>query len=149
MAKQKQAKLADKVLEFLWKHRIECINSLHQLDEKRKKNHDQGGSYAHWASWNFMSFIHEEFKLGLLKNIIQNIEGGVKRGFTDEDLVNFLKEVRDSYVNTVMSHRGSHSTSAISNLIEEEKINVYRSLAGTSVLNSGSLKYLLSDLGQA
>ena len=149
MATRNQTKMADMVLEFLWKRRQECIDGLKQLDDERKKNSKQGcfyAHYAHWAEWNFTSYIYREFKLELLEDIIQNIHGGMKRGITDDELGKFLKEVRGGYVRRVMTHTTAHSTNPVANLIEDEKIDVYRGLAGMTILDQDSLMGLLIQL---
>ena len=139
-------KTASKVLEFLQDQRKGCIDNLKLLEDKRKKNNKQLGSFAYWVGWNLMQFIHSEFRLELLENIIQNVNGGVKLGITDDKLIAFLKEVRDTYVKTVMQYSGYNSTNQVANLIEDEKINVYRGLAGTSTLDTLSLTGLLREL---
>ena len=140
-------KMASKVLEFLQEQRQNCIDDLKQLDDKRKKNDKQLGAFSYWAGWNLMRYVHDEFALELLENIIENIRGGIKKGnCSDAELVAFLKDVRESYVKRVMQYPGSYSTNQVSNMIEDEKINVYRKLAGVNILDDRSLAGLLKKV---
>lgn len=69
----------------------------------------------------------------------------IKEKKTDAEIVEWLVRVRDSFVDDVMKGSTPHSTNQLSNMIEAEKVDVYRRLAGNN-LSGDSLTYLIDTI---
>ena len=136
-------KTAQNARKFIRQQRDKARGNLKLLDVKRGKN---GSSFAYWAEWHAMDYIHWEMVLGFWERLMVSFEKVVADGITDEALIKRIEEVREQFVRNILQATARHSTNPIANLIEEEKVDVYRGVVGEDSLDGDSLAYLLSTL---
>lgn len=131
------------VRDFIREQKAVFQAEMKVLDEKRIK---KGQTYLSWASWYLMRYIRAEFISGIWAELEEGLENGIKAGKTPEEIVAWLRRVQEDFVDRVMNGSTPQSTNQLSNMIEAEKVDAYRIMAGRSGLDSGSLKYLLMTL---
>lgn len=136
-------KTAQKVQTFLRKNHDEAKKCLAELEAKRGEN---GGSFTYWAEWHALNYIHWEMVLVFWARLMASVEKVVTDGIKDEELIKRIEDVREQFVRDILHSTARHSTNPMANLIEEEKVDVYRQVAGADSLDGDSLAYLLSTL---
>lgn len=119
---------------------LEAQENLKELEAKKAK-----GTYSYWLEWNGMAYVHWEFAKECWEQLSKGFERIVAEGKTDEQLVQWVEGCRDYFVELVLKTSPPHSTNQLGNLIEMQKIEVWREFAADT-LNSNSLKYLLLKL---
>lgn len=137
-------KNVQKALEFVAKEIRLADGAMKDMNKKRPDNPAIG--FTSWAEWNFVPYVMNELSRDLWQSIEDNIKGGLLMNRTEEEIVQYLQGVREGFVDQVMKARIRCSTSAVANLIEQIKIDVYRRIAGSTLMDSGSLAYLLAML---
>ena len=135
------SKKIDKIREFFQKQSDECRTIMNELEDRRKNV-----SFAYWASWNAMEYVNAEMTAILFETLQGSLLKLEEGGKTDEEIVKWVEECRDQMVEDVLKARKRTSTNQLDNLIEAEKMDVYRKVAGCGLFDSGSLAYLLMDL---
>lgn len=137
----KQTRVQILTRSYLKKHMAEAKARLRDMDMKRSKK----ASFAWWAEWNAIEYIHWEFALSLWAVLAETLGRLIKEKKTDAEIVEWLVRVRDSWIEDVMKSTARHSTNQLANMIEAEKVDVYRRLAGSS-LSGDSLTYLIDTI---
>lgn len=135
------SKKIDKIREFFQKQSDECRTIMEKLEVRRKDV-----SFSYWAGWNAMEYINAEMTATLFETLQGSLSKLENDGKTDEEIIQWVGECRDQMVEDVLKARKRTSTNQLDNLIEAEKMDVYRKVAGCGLFDSGSLAYLLMDL---
>lgn len=137
----KQTRVQILTKAYLKKHMAEAKARLRDMDMKRSKK----ASFSWWAEWNAIEYIHWEFALSLWAVLAETLGRLIKEKKTDAEIVEWLVRVRDSWIEDVMKSTARHSTNQLGNMIEAEKVDVYRRLAGCN-LSGDSLTYLIDTI---
>lgn len=133
-------KETETVRKFIREQKQNAVKEMEELDEKRKK-----GSFTYWAEWNLLSYVTAE----ITRDYWAEIEQAAMKQPDFEPLpliIAWVKSVRNRIVDSVLLGEIRTSSNQMANLIELEKTNVRRKIAGTSLIDTGSLAYLLSEL---
>jgi hypothetical protein len=125
-----------------------------QLDEcrgtlKKLRDYQQDVSFSYWAGWNAMEYINAEFTMNMYETLQKSLLQLASQGKTDEEIVKWLEECREHMVEDILKARYPSSTNQLSNLIDTEKMDVLRKVAGCGLFENGSLAYLLLKLKNA
>ena len=122
-------------------------SNAHQMRMKKLEDlRNDGMSFVCWAGWYAIEYINSETAMNLYNTLDGSLSKLVNDGKTDEEIVKWVGECRDQMVEDILKARNRTSTNQLGNLIEAEKIDVYRKVAGCGSFDSGSLEYLLMDL---
>jgi len=139
------SKLTIKVMRHVRDQIEQATKELKAMDAKKGKYHG-ALAFSHWAEWNLMAYVNQEARLAEWEQFKASIEARLKEGYEDDNIVRWIEGWRDGLVEIVMGGYAQHSTNQIANMIEAEKIDVKRKMAGMRMIDSGSLEELLSNL---
>ena len=134
-------KMTEKVMRFICKQIKDAEGNLKEMDSKKAKQ-----SFSFWAEWNMMDYVAEEFRLGLWTEMQSGLVKRVESGMSWNEIMTWVEDVREYYLEQIMNGYAQHSTNQIANMIEAKKIDVYRKAAGKNLVDSGSLAELISGL---
>jgi hypothetical protein len=133
-----------KTRAFCLKRIKEAKSQLKVLEARREKR-----SFTAWAEWYAMDYVRWEATLAHWEDILAGIENIAKdqRGkWSNEQVLDWLIRVRDDYVKDAINSFSRHSTSQMANMIEAEKQDVVKRVAGHSCMSADSLLYLITSL---
>jgi hypothetical protein len=134
-------KTVKKVRDFFQKKEKSLGEAMKAADAKRAER-----SFHYWAEWHAMDYIRWEIAKEFWGVLLGSLEKLGKAGAKDYQIVQWLVDLREQMVNDSLRATAHHSTNQLGNMIEAEKQEVYRKLAGSNSLDTGSLSYLLADL---
>jgi len=131
-----------KILEFFKTH---GDKSKARMDHLKSKMGLSSRGFTHWASWNLTEYVHLELLSNELDQLVCRFKKLIDSGKMDEEMVAWLKAVQAYYVRQVLDTSTSHSSSVVSNLVEDIRVDMWRELGG-GLSKSISLTSLLSSL---
>jgi hypothetical protein len=133
-------KETETVRKFIREQKQKAVKEMAEMDMSRKK-----GSFAFWAQWNLLPYVSAEMTMGYWAEI----ERAAMAQLEDEPLpliIAWVKSLRNGFMDDVMRSRSPSSTNQIANIFDMAKTDVCRKIAGTSLINTGSLMWLLMEL---
>ena len=131
-----------KIVEFFKTH---GDKSKARMDHLKSKMGLSSRGFTHWASWNLTEYVHLELMSNELDQLVCRFKKLIESGKTDEEIVAWLKSVQAFYVRQVLDTSTSHSSSVVSNLVEDIRMEMWRELGG-GTFHSISLENLLLSL---
>ena len=133
-------KETETVRKFIREQKQHAVKEMAEMDEKHKK-----GSFTYWAEWNLLSYVTAE----ITRDYWAEVELAAMKQPEDEPLpliIAWVKNIRNSFVDGVMNTRSPSSTNQIGNIFILANTDVCRKIAGTRLIDTGSLTYLLAEL---
>jgi hypothetical protein len=129
-----------KIQAFFKKGLDGAVDRMKSLDSKKSK-----GSFAFWAEWHCMEYIHWEAVREHWETLNKSLAKLIAEGKTEDEIVKWIEDCRNQFIQVVLTQTPQHSTNQLGNMIFAERIEVSRRF-GSDSLNSDSLEYLLADL---
>jgi hypothetical protein len=131
--------IALKTREFFRERAAQKMGRMHVLDEKRKNL-----NFRFWAERHAMEYIGCETALEHWNQMLRTIDDKMIDK-TDEEIVRWVEGLRTYFIDLIISSR-PHSSNQMANIIAEEKVDVYREIVGTRMIESDSILALIYSL---
>lgn len=138
--------VSQKALDFFTKQQKDAAGYMEKRDQDKKDKKEKGETFANWLSWNGMSYIYLEDWLDKWTHLLSCLQKFLEDNPSGTKVYEYISGIREQYVQRVLSYRPAHSTNPLSNMIDDERNEVDKGIAGSGSMNSDSLNYLLISL---
>jgi hypothetical protein len=133
---------AKKIRAFFQKQAKGARHYLKSLDKKRRESK----TFAWWMEWHAMDYIHWELVAHYWETLLESLDKLVGEGKTDAEIIKWIEDCRERFIRDILQATAQYSTNQLANMMEADRVDVWRRITGANNLNGDSLMYLLSSL---